>query len=318
MTAAVVMVCAFVTIAQAAVSQSITLHPGWNAVYLEVQPEVRTPATLFKDLPVESVWTWYDRGTSIEFIRDPSEGLWAQPGWSVYTADPAKAAAVNLFAIFANRAYLIKLGGSQNVTWTVTGAPATNKTVWNPNSFNLVGFHVNPATPPTFDGYFSLSAAHKGQPIYRLSSLGKWEPVANPATTPIRSGEACWVYCNGSSGYQGVLKAQYLGSQLDFGTAMVMQSVTLTNNDPARSMNATVRFQPAAEWLAYQYFNATSGFYEYPKLDSMTMQLPGGVDSTLMLAVRRELIATGVYLGTLEITDDVGSRIMIPVRVEKQ
>ena len=315
--AVLMMVIGIVTAAQAATSQSITLHPGWNSVYLEVQPDILTPATVFKDLPVESVWTWYDRGSTIEFIRDPTEGLWAQPGWSVYTAAPEKAAAVNLFAIFANRAYLIKLGGTQSVIWTVTGVPATAVTTWTANSYNLVGFHVNPATPPTFGGYFAASPELKGQPVYRLSSLGKWELVTNPATTPIRSGEACWVYCNGASVYQGPLSVQYLGSQLDFGTSLPQKEVTLVNNAPSGNLTATITFQPAADWFVYRLFNTATGYYEYPRLDSRTVQLPAGVRTAVGLAVRRELLTTGLYGGILVITDDAGSRFMIPVSAQK-
>lgn len=314
--AALMVFLAVATGALAATTQQITLHPGWNAVYLEVQPESKTPAAVFRDLPVESVWTWFDRGSSVEFIRDPSEGLWAQPGWSVYAKAADKATVNNLFAIFANRAYLIKLGGAQHVTWTVTGTPATDKTVWTPNSFNLVGFHVNPARLPNLADYLSVSSALKGQQVYRLSAQGAWEPVANPATTPIRSGEAYWVYCSGASTFQGPLSVQTAGNELDYGTSTVMSSVTITN-DAAVPRTATVRFQPAADWFTYRSFNSASGLYDYLKLEALTLPLAAGRQTNLWLAVRRELLANGVSQGTLEITDDAGSRFMIPVRAEK-
>jgi hypothetical protein len=315
---AVLVICLAVTTgAVAATTQTITLHPGWNAVFLEVQPDDRAPATVFKDLPVESVWTWFDRTTSVEFIRDPADGLWAQPGWSVYAKSPDKATAINLYAIFANRAYLIKLGGRQTVTWSVTGAPATGKILWTPNSFNLVGFHINPNNPPAFAEYLSPSPAHAGQPVYRLSSLGAWELVATPAATTIKSGEAYWVYCNGSSTYQSPVNVQIMGSGLDYGTISDMNTVTITN-DSTTTRTATIKFQPPADWFTYQSFNATTGLNEYPKLDTWTLQLSAGRQTNIWLAVRRELLATGVYEGNLEITDDVGSRFLVPVRVEKQ
>ena len=313
--AALVILFAVSTGALAATTQNITLRPGWNAVYLEVQPEVRTPAEVFKNLPVESVWTWFERTTSIEFIRNPSEGLWAQPGWSVYTTASDKAAAINLFAIFANRAYLIKLGGTQAVTWTVTGTPATDKTVWISDSFNLVGFHVNPSNAPSFDTYFSPSANHKGQLLYRLSPLGKWEPVATPAVTAINSGEAYWVYCNGASTYQGPLSVPFLGTELDFGTTAVLKSVAIANNSAA-ARNVTIKFQPSGNWFTYQSYNTTSGLMEYLTLDTVTRQLAAGRQNNLWLAVRRELLPSGTSRGTLEITDDIGSRFMIQVKAD--
>jgi hypothetical protein len=311
-----VMFCTAFTNAMAATSQIFTLRPGWNAVYLEVQPAVTTPAEVFKNLPVESVWTWYGRTSSMQFIRDPSEGLLTDPGWSVYSPSPDKAAAVNLFAIFANRAFLIKLGGTQSVTWTVTGTPATTATTWIPDSYNFVGFHVDPAAPPTFDTYFAASPSHKGQPVYRLSSQGKWELVATPAATATRSGEAYWVYCKGASSYQGPLSIPLLDA-LDFGTNAVMKAIILTNNDATRTLKATVTYQPAADWFTYQSYNATSGFFEYLRLDSKSIDLAPGRQTNLWLAVRRELMSKGTYQGTLQITDDLGSRFRIPVSAEK-
>ena len=46
-------------------TQTIQLQPGWNAVHLEVQPEPRILDEVFAGLPVESVWKWDRRFTSI-------------------------------------------------------------------------------------------------------------------------------------------------------------------------------------------------------------------------------------------------------------
>lgn len=300
-----------------AATQTISLHPGWNAVYLEVQPVDRTPATVFKDLPVESVWTWFDRTSSVEFIRDPADGLWAQPGWSVYAKSPDKAAATNLFSIFANRAYLIKLGGRQNVVWTVNGDPATDKTAWTADSFNLVGFPINPANPPTFAELLSASPAHNGQPIYRLSPQGEWLSVANPAIATIQSGEAYWVYCRGPSTYQSPVNVQVIGGELNYGLTANMNAVTLSN-ESTLPRTVTVKFLPAASWFTYQSYNATTGYNEYPQLDTWVLQISAGRQTNVWLAVRRELLPAGLSTGVVEITDDVGSRFMIPVKVEKQ
>lgn len=315
--AAVLFLCCCLTgEALATSSQSIVLRPGWNAVYLEVQPEVKDPTTVFKDLPVETVWTWFDRGTAIEFIRDPSEGLWAQPGWSVYAKTADKAAATNLYAILANRAYLIKLAGRQTVTWTVSGTAATGNTVWTADSLNLTGFHVNPANPPTFAEFLAPSPSLKGQPVYRLSVGGAWEQVVNPATTTINPGEAYWVYCSGPSTYQGPVNVQLIGSMLDFGTTSTLSSITL-GNASAATRTVTVKFLPAADWFTYQSFNAATGYNEYPKLDTWTFPIYAGRQSNLWLAVRWELLPVGMSRGNLEVTDDVGSRRLIPVQVEK-
>jgi hypothetical protein len=157
-------------------TQSITLKPGWNAVFLEVQPEPRTPVAVFQGVPVESVWTWHERSSPVEFIQDPAEGLWGKPGWNVYYKTPRDAFLTNLYAIQANRAYLVKLGGTQQVTWTVSGRPAPPRIAWVPDSFNLVGLPVDPAAPPSFQSFFAPSSAHAGQPVY-LSLIHISEPT---------------------------------------------------------------------------------------------------------------------------------------------
>ncbi len=42
-------------------TQTIPLRPGWNAVFLEVQPEPRECEALFSGLPIESAWGWNKR-----------------------------------------------------------------------------------------------------------------------------------------------------------------------------------------------------------------------------------------------------------------
>ena len=51
-------------------TQTITLNPGWNAVYLEVEPASPDCDALFAGLPVESVWAWNRRFSSVQFIQD--------------------------------------------------------------------------------------------------------------------------------------------------------------------------------------------------------------------------------------------------------
>jgi hypothetical protein len=91
-------------------NQTVVLRPGWNAVFLELQPEPRECDVLFAGMPVESVWAWNRRFTPIQFIQDPSKLIPGQPDWLTYvpSSHPARAT-MNLFTLQGNRAYLIKL-----------------------------------------------------------------------------------------------------------------------------------------------------------------------------------------------------------------
>ena len=55
------------------IPQTITLNPGWNAVFLEVDPEPTGCAQVFADLKEDlvSVWTWKTRISTVEFIQNP-------------------------------------------------------------------------------------------------------------------------------------------------------------------------------------------------------------------------------------------------------
>ena len=53
--------------AQAA-TQVFQLRPGWNVIWLEVDPTDRAPGAVFKDIPLASVWTWSERAGATDFI----------------------------------------------------------------------------------------------------------------------------------------------------------------------------------------------------------------------------------------------------------
>ena len=92
----------FVAHAQSEVTQAFTLKPGWNAIYLEVQPDPSDTQTVFSELEnLESVWAWLDTHSTAEFIRDPDEGLWNQPGWGVYLKAPERQFLNSLHAVIA-------------------------------------------------------------------------------------------------------------------------------------------------------------------------------------------------------------------------
>jgi hypothetical protein len=170
-------------------TQTIVLRPGWNAVYLEVQPEPRDCDSIFSSLPVESVWGWNRRFSTVQFIQDANQLLPGRPDWLTYfpgaTGDPALN---TLFALHGDRCYLVKSTASQPVTWNLKGRPVPPVKDWLAGSMNLVGFPVDASSPPSFAAFFAGSAAHAGQAIYRLQPSGLWTPVANPVTDRLSPG----------------------------------------------------------------------------------------------------------------------------------
>src|SRR6187399_3282524 len=126
------------------ITQTIVLQPGWNSVFLEVRPEPNDAETVFGGLPLASAWTWNPSGPKVEFVDDPTERLAPSAQWLGYFPRPRpESILTNLFAVQANRAYLIKIDGNLPVTWTVKGSPEVQSYRWSPDGFNLVGFPVD-------------------------------------------------------------------------------------------------------------------------------------------------------------------------------
>jgi hypothetical protein len=304
------------------VQQRFELHPGWNAIYLELTPQQADLASVLRGVQVESVWAWNPRRASVQYIQNPDELLPAHSGWLVfYPADHPAAFLTTLFALQGGRAYLIKLGGATPVPWTVSGRPTMQPTVWVPNAFNLVGAAIKLDAPPTFAAFFAPSSAHAGQEIYRLRANGKWVRVADPATTAMRPGEACWIYSAGASRYAGPLRLQLdQGDGLDYGRTLVEQTLRLTNlaADPT---TMTVRLfpavQPAAQPVPLVYWNpgrdpTTADWHPLP--ETLTMPAAAGETLRLRLAVKRPAgQAEWRYQSTLEITSGTGMRLLVPV-----
>src|SRR5438093_6386293 len=167
------------------VTQTITLQPGWNPVYLEVQPANNNASAVLSNLPVASVWTRTERVSSADFIQDPSEQAFNEAGWlGWFHPSRPESFLSSLAAIQANRAYLIKSTSATPVTWAITGRPSLRRLAWAPDAFNLRGFPIDDGNRPSFLNFFRYSPAHfnasSGQleKIYRLNGSAQWVQVS--------------------------------------------------------------------------------------------------------------------------------------------
>lgn len=299
------------------VTQTLTLNPGWNAVYLEVQPLSNSPAQVFNGLPNgSSVWAWLGKDDSVQFIQDPSESPVNKPKWLAIFTVADEVELTNLYAITANSAYLIQIpAGLPPMTLTVTGRPTIRHKGWVPDSFNLVGFGFT-STPPTFASFFASSSSHKDQAIYRLNNVsGAWEMLNNPAAATMRSGEAFWVYCKSGSDYQGPLMVEANNADgLDFGAGITLLTLELKN---VSSSNKTVSVAqlsaPNPEALAYRRYDAAIGRILTEPLSGMApITVKAGGSSVITLAAQRGSFS-GSAAWVLEFTDGQGSRVRVPV-----
>ena len=296
--AGVLLTAASVLPAQADVTrtQTLPLRRGWNAVWLEVIPSNPDPATVFAGLPVSIAATYLRAITSVQFIKDPAVIGWKKEGWGVWYAPGRPDGFLStLFAIDGNRPYL--LYAEQECVWQITGCVALEPVRWKNDSFNLVGFGLDPESPPTFEKFFASSPAHRHYRIYRLAN-DRWERVINPTNSVMRAGEACWVHCRGVSDYQGPLRVTLpTHEQIVFG-ARAEAPIVLANEsgDPA-SVRLETASTDAGLPLAYILRGITAG-----QMDDLTLDLPAvhqlptleaGKKTSVRLKVRRERMGAG-------------------------
>ncbi len=323
-------------------TQAIPLHAGWNAVYLEVQPAPADCDSVFGALPIESVWAWNQRVSTVQFIQDPSQLLPGQPNWLTYLPPdhPARAAR-SLFALRGGRAYLVKLkSGAAPVTWNAHGQPVVRPIDWVADSFNLLGFPLATNSSSTFQTFFAGSAAQAGQPVYRLNASGQWALVSNPAGTALSAGEAYWVYCQGSSTYPGPLQVELeQRAGLLYGRILTEQTLRIKNTSAA-NVSVTIRTLPSESPpttadpllggdvpLAYFRVNPALGQFGWVPLTGPVQQtaMAPGQEWVLRLEARRSAMADFVpppvhhgvlYQSLLEITGGGGARYLVPVSAE--
>ncbi len=297
-------------------TQSISLHKGWNAIQLQVTPVDSSTATVFSGTPIAIATTYFGANSSAQFIQNPTTTEWKKEGWGVWYAPGRPDAFLStLNAITGNRAYLIY--AKQDFTWNVTGAVTFSKTRWKSDAFNLVGFSLDPVSPPTFDKFFSGSTAHRPCRIYQLVN-DQWTLVANPVQSTMRSGEAYWIYCKGGSDYQGPLLAKLPMGRLALAGSPAEATLGLGNqgSDP---MNITIQTIASDGGLPLSYcirgvttatigdlvFNLPAS-YQLPTLEA-------GQKTGLYLRLRRDQMTSASQSALLKISTDSGVEIWLPV-----
>ena len=318
------------------VTQTLSLRQGWTAVFLEVQPNPADCDTLFAGLPIESVWSWNSRFSTVQYITDPNSLLPGQPDWLTYVppGSPNRVAA-NLFTLQGGRPYLIKTTAA--TTLTLRGQPLIRTIDWLADSFNLAGFYISSNSPPTFASFFAPSTAHAGQPVFRLNAAGAWAQVASPSTTALNPGEGFWVHCTGASTYPGFLKVTFeQGRSLDYGRTLMEQTLRIKNTS---SITTTFTLKPLASGtpssssstalagpvpLSYYRVNLSSnqlGWVPMPAQLTSPSMAPGA-EWALRLEVRRGDMNSfslpagstdALYQSLLELTDTLGSHAFVPV-----
>jgi hypothetical protein len=182
---------------------------------------------------------------------------------------------------------------------------------------------VDPASPPTFLNFFRPSAAHYDaasaqlQQAFRLNSAsGQWEAVA--PGDPIQTGKAYWIFTKGASDYLAPLDLRLdQGDGLDFGSSETEVGLQLENLGTT-PVNALLRDLGASNSIiSYYQFNTNQGG-QWPAMPPMLALTASPTQEVrLRLAARRQDLQGDTYSSVMEIGNGAGTRLLVPVNVQK-
>lgn len=304
-------------------TQSITLRKGWNAIAVRVNPAVPAPNEVFRGLPVDKVAAYLPGGTPLEFIQDPDAKPWKQKGWRAWFSELSPDAIVSdLSAIQAGQCYLVH--ATEATTVNLTGTIAHHRVSWRGDSFNLVGFPVDPEHPPTFSAWFAGSAAHQSASrtvVYQLDETDRWAPVTRPERTVIQPERAYWVWCQGASDYQGPLDVVTGGARsqkVNFGNVTELLSIKLVNNLNT-PLGVLMQLSPTngAPLLMERKLLSLGERVDVPLTEPLNLgTLDPRSSRPIRFKVDRSRIEGSSGSAVLVLKDDVGTLLRIPVTAE--
>lgn len=122
-------------------TQSLTLKPGWNSVFLFVDASHDTLDHLVgadAANPISEIWLWQPVVAPGRFIADPSQPLPNSIDWAVWTRAGTIASTNN--GLLPNAAYLIRNNSATPYTWNLVGKPVPPRNQWTAQGVNFLGF----------------------------------------------------------------------------------------------------------------------------------------------------------------------------------
>ena len=208
--------------------QFLDLRPGWNAVWLAIDPlnsdgSSKSVEEVFNSPAITIVARPVNPAGTAQFISDPTQ-LFNQPGWVVWYKNP-ESGENTLATVAGNRAYLVYVDSSllsnpgSPTLLTVSGEATFFQPNWQAGKYNLLGFNL--LSQVSFGEFFGSEGVaggkHPLQLIFRLAADGSWSTVSG--SDMMQPGEAYWIFASRSSSFNGPVSIQFDGSSaLDFGS----------------------------------------------------------------------------------------------------
>lgn len=295
------------TLADDRVTQTFTLQPGWNALFISVRPDDgnpdtdddAAPANVFAGVAgLDRVWAWLEPDSSVQFIQDADEIGYNDPGWSGYmpaSGGPQASVVTNLFKILGARPYLVKIDASVQSTaqtFSVIGVPVNRRIRWTPDNFTLSGFAVDSTLgagqTPTFADFLDIPLGSSPF-IYALNPNGSWGFLNK--NSPIQSGRAYWVYNDGTFYGSGPLEIDLASfNGMNFLDTVAMRPFTITNRSE-QPVTPAITMSSGFPLVYFEGDDPDTGEPQWPHLSTLSPTLNEGEGVSVKLGVDRSGIS---------------------------
>lgn len=332
-------------------TQSITLKPGWNAVYLHVDASHTTiDATVGADEnnPISEIWVWAPIIVPGRFINNPQAPTVANNDWSSWNRKPELTG--ELSQLTANNAFLVRNSSASAYTWNIVGRPVLPQYTWTSQGVNFIGLPTPPTNPPVVDNFFSPVPAF--QSVAEIFHYPGGEGASAPPvtaqlftlfSTPMKRGQAFWFRANNlHNNYFGPLQVipQNVDG-IDFSTDLGQYSIRLRNltDRTLRVTNSVVASQAVPDGEvpivglaplllrgAINPTNQTFSFTDFstPQVIELAPAGTPGSDAELVIGLNRTAMTNGLsqpgdfYAGIFRINDSLGfTQLELPVAAVK-
>lgn len=312
------------------IDQTVTLKPGWNAVYVSVAPKISADE-VFADWPVRSVSAY----NAQSFLRTAStaggktgESVVNAPYW-IWSSEAPQANTLN--AVAADSVLWCYATNTAAVSVTLRGVPAAPRIAWHSSktgaadTLNPIGMRLGGSVK--LNDWLAGSPALENGTVYVMGGTTEAAPSFVPAVgfsnKPIYVNDGDVVFVPGTevSDWSGPL---YIMPRvgINFGTEGAVDEMSIRNDGAAEKMVSlsyidSVDGMPRPELLFRESYSETATAEWRPLTNTLTRVLATGETWKVALALdRSKLSNTEAAIGGILRIEETGgtlTRAWLPV-----
>ena len=307
------------------IEQTITLKPGWNAVYVSVAPKASADE-VFADWPVRSVSAY----NAQSFLRTAStaggktgESVVNAPYW-IWSREAPQANTLN--AVAADSVLWCYATNTAAVSVTLCGVPAAPRIAWHSSkagtadTLNPIGMRLVGSVK--LSDWLAGSPALENGTVYVMGGTAEAAPSFGPAVgfsnKPVNVSDGTVVFVSGAevSDWSGPLYIMPRAG-IDFGAIGMVDEMSIRNDgEDEKTVNITyidsVDGMPRPDLLYRESYSETATAEWQPLTNTLTRTLATGETWRVAIALDRSKLAnTDAEIGgVLRIEETGGTRTL--------